>query len=144
MNEAVWHATVFTKNRDRLLEGEIAREFVEQVLRQARRRHLLSSEHFTVDGTMIEAWAGQKSFQPKKVVDCEIVLDGAPKFPNAPVGPATDLILGQRCKPKLHKVDPGRAGWGEMYMEPWSFCQPSPDGVCLVCAIVVQNQMDVQ
>lgn len=65
MNEEVWHPTVFTKNRDRLLGGQIAREFFEQVLKQARRQHLLSSEHFTVDGTMIEAWAGQKSFQPR-------------------------------------------------------------------------------
>jgi len=65
MNEAVWHATVFSKNRDRLLEGDIAQEFFTQVLRQARRKRLLSSEHFTVDGTLIEAWAGQKSFQVK-------------------------------------------------------------------------------
>lgn len=69
MNEPVWHPTVFTKNRERLLEGEIAREFFQQVLGQARRQHLLSSEHFTVDGTMIEAWASQKSFQPKKRED---------------------------------------------------------------------------
>ena len=61
MNEEVWHPTVFTKNRDRLLEGEIAEEFFRVVLRQARRKKLLSDEHFTVDGTLIEAWAGQKS-----------------------------------------------------------------------------------
>jgi hypothetical protein len=61
----VWHPTVFTKNRDRLLEGEIAEEFFRVVLRQARRKRLLSDEHFTVDGTLIEAWAGQKSFQLK-------------------------------------------------------------------------------
>jgi transposase len=65
MNEPVWHATVFTKNRDRLLEGEIAGEFFQAVLKQARRKRLLSNEHFTVDGTLIEAWAGQKSFQLK-------------------------------------------------------------------------------
>jgi IS5 family transposase len=65
MNEEVWHPTVFTKNRDRLLEGEIAEEFFRVVLRQARRKRLLSEEHFTVDGTLIEAWAGQKSFQLK-------------------------------------------------------------------------------
>lgn len=65
LNEPVWHATVFTKNRDRLLEGEIAGEFFQAVLKQARRKRLLSSEHFTVDGTLIEAWAGQKSFQLK-------------------------------------------------------------------------------
>jgi len=65
MNDAVWHPTVFTKNRDRLLEGEIAEEFFGVVLHQARRKRLLSDEHFTVDGTLIEAWAGQKSFQLK-------------------------------------------------------------------------------
>ena len=65
LNEPVWHPTVFTKNRDRLLEGEIAGEFFQAVLKQARRKRLLSNEHFTVDGTLIEAWAGQKSFQLK-------------------------------------------------------------------------------
>jgi transposase len=64
-DEPVWNATVFTKNRDRLLEGAVAEEFFTIVVEQARRKRLLSSEHFTVDGTLIEAWAGQKSFQPK-------------------------------------------------------------------------------
>jgi transposase len=64
-NEAVWHPTVFTKNRDRLLEGAVAEEFFSLVVGQARRRKLLSDEHFTVDGTLIEAWAGQKSFRRK-------------------------------------------------------------------------------
>src|SRR3954467_6778190 len=65
MDEPVWVATVFTKNRDRLLEGEIASLFFAGVLAQARSADLLSDEHFSVDGTLIEAWAGQKSFQPK-------------------------------------------------------------------------------
>jgi len=69
MNDEVWHPTVFTKNRDRLLEGDIAQEFFAQVVEQAKRKRLLSSEHFTVDGTLIEAWAGQKSFQPKQEND---------------------------------------------------------------------------
>jgi transposase len=64
-NEPVWHPTVFTKNRDRLLEGAVAEEFFSQIVGQARGRKLLSDEHFTVDGTLIEAWAGQKSFQRK-------------------------------------------------------------------------------
>lgn len=64
-NEPVWHATVFTKNRDRLMEGEVAEEFFSLIVDQARRRRLLSSEHFTVDGTLIEAWAGQKSSSEK-------------------------------------------------------------------------------
>jgi len=65
MDDAIWDVTVFTKNRDRLLKGKIAQAFFEQVLGQARERALLSEEHFTVDGTLIEAWAGQKSFQRK-------------------------------------------------------------------------------
>jgi transposase len=64
-NEPVWHATVFTKNRDRLLEGAVAEEFFSLVVEEARRRKLLSDEHFTVDGTLVEAWAGHKSFQRK-------------------------------------------------------------------------------
>ena len=63
MDDAVWVPTVFTKNRDRLLEGEIAKAFFTRVLDQARKHHFLSDEHFTVDGTLIEAWASQKSFR---------------------------------------------------------------------------------
>ncbi len=65
MDEPVWVATVFTKNRDRLLEGEIAGLFFSGVLAQGRAADLLSDEHFSVDGTLIEAWASQKSFQRK-------------------------------------------------------------------------------
>jgi transposase len=65
MDDAIWDATVFTKNRDRLLAGDIARAFFERVVAQAQQRHLLSAEHFTVDGTLIEAWAGLKSFRRK-------------------------------------------------------------------------------
>src|SRR5436305_9757068 len=65
MDEPVWVATVFTKNRDRLLEGEIASLFFARVVAQARASNLLSDEHFSVDGTLIEAWASQKSFQRK-------------------------------------------------------------------------------
>ena len=66
MDEPVWVPTTFTKNRDRLLEGEVAQVFFDAVLAQARQQQLLSSEHFSVDGTLIEAWASHKSFQPKK------------------------------------------------------------------------------
>lgn len=62
MDDAVWTPTTFTKNRERLLAGDIARQFFEAVLTQARARRVLSDEHFTVDGTLLEAWAGQKSF----------------------------------------------------------------------------------
>ena len=65
LDDRVWDATVFSKNRDRLLEGDIAEAFFAQVLEQAQRHELLSDEHFTVDGTLVEAWAGQKSFKRK-------------------------------------------------------------------------------
>jgi transposase len=64
-NEPVWHPTVFTKNRDRLLEGAVSEQFFSLIVEQARAKKLLSDEHFTVDGTLIEAWAGQKSFRRK-------------------------------------------------------------------------------
>jgi transposase len=65
MDDGVWDVTVFTKNRERLLKSEVADGFFQQVLKQARAEQLLSADHFTVDGTLIEAWAGQKSFQRK-------------------------------------------------------------------------------
>jgi transposase len=64
-DDAVWSATTFSKNRDRLLAGDVAVSFFQGVVEQARQRHLLSSDHFTVDGTLLEAWASQKSFRPK-------------------------------------------------------------------------------
>ena len=65
LDEPVWDATVFTKNRNRLLEGDVAREFLGEVVKQAQSKGLTSDEHFTVDGTLIEAWASLKSFQRK-------------------------------------------------------------------------------
>jgi transposase len=65
MDAPIWDVTVFTKNRERLVEGEIASKFMAAVLSQPRVKELLSSEHFSVDGTLIEAWASMKSFRPK-------------------------------------------------------------------------------
>jgi transposase len=65
MDAPVWDATVFTKNRERLLEGDVAGRFMSAVLQQPRIEALLSDEHFSVDGTLIEAWASMKSFRPK-------------------------------------------------------------------------------
>ena len=65
MDDAVWSPTTFTKNRDRLLDGDIAAAFFDAVLIHADTKRLLSDEHFTVDGTLLEAWASQKSFQPR-------------------------------------------------------------------------------
>jgi len=66
LDEPVWDVTVFTKNRERLLEGDIAQAFLGAVLAEAQQRRLLSPEHFTVDGTLVQAWAGQKSFQRRR------------------------------------------------------------------------------
>jgi transposase len=65
-DDRVWDATVFTKNRDRLMEGEVSQRLLEAVVGQAEKQQLLSAEHFTVDGTMIQAWASRKSFVPKE------------------------------------------------------------------------------
>jgi len=65
MDDPIWDPTVFTKNRQRLLEGEIAEAFFTEVLALASEKNLTSDEHFTVDGTLIEAWAGQKSFRKR-------------------------------------------------------------------------------
>jgi transposase len=65
VDDPVWDATSFTKNRDRLLGGEVAARFLATVLAQPRVRSLLSTEHFSVDGTLLEAWASTKSFRPK-------------------------------------------------------------------------------
>ena len=65
IDDPVWDHSTFSKNRERLLAGEVARKFLSAVLVQPQVKQLLSSEHFSVDGTMIEAWASMKSFQPK-------------------------------------------------------------------------------
>lgn len=64
-NDRVWDASTFSKNRERLLGADVAREFLESTLSEARRKQWLSDERFTVDGTLIEAWASMRSYQPK-------------------------------------------------------------------------------
>lgn len=65
LDDEVWDVTVFTKNRERLIAGEVAQKFFQAVLKQARGAGLLSDEHFTVDGTLLEAWASRRSFEKK-------------------------------------------------------------------------------
>src|SRR5262249_59060851 len=65
LDDPVWDATTFTKNRDRMLDGDIADAFFAEVLAAIKQDGLLSDEHFTVDGTLLEAWASHKSFKPK-------------------------------------------------------------------------------
>jgi transposase len=99
MDDPVWDATVFSKNRERLLKGAVAQAFFEQVLKLARQKDLLSDEHFTVDGTLIEAWAGQKSFQKKDTPA------GPP--PDDPGNPTVDFH-GEKRSNQTHqsKTDP--------------------------------------
>ncbi len=63
VDDPVWGATTFTKNRDRLLPGEVATKFIAAVLARPKVKALLSGEHFSVDGTLLEAWASTKSFR---------------------------------------------------------------------------------
>jgi len=97
-DDEVWDATTFTKNRDRLLEADVAKEFLAQVVAQARAKGLTSDEHFTVDGTLLEAWASQKSFQTKA---------GKQPPPDDPGNPTVNF-RGERRSNETHesKTDP--------------------------------------
>ena len=99
LDEEVWDATTFTKNRDRLLEADVAKEFLQRVVEQARSAGLTSDEHFTVDGTLLEAWASLKSFQPK---------DSRKKTPPDDPGNPTVDFHGERRSNETHesKTDP--------------------------------------
>ncbi len=77
LDDPVWDATVYSKNRERLLSSDVAGAFFRQVVAQARQLGLLSDEHFTVDGTLIEAWASQKSFKPKAGDEAEPPAEGS-------------------------------------------------------------------
>ena len=98
-DDQVWDATTFTKNRDRLLEADIAKEFLARVVAQAQAKGLTSDEHFTVDGTLLEAWASQKSFQAK---------EGKPAPPPDDPGNPTVNFRGERRSNETHesKTDP--------------------------------------
>jgi transposase len=87
IDDPVWSPTTFTKNRDRLLEGDIAAAFFEAVLIHADTKALLSHEHFTVDGTLLEAWASHKSFRPK---------DGPSTPPDDPKNPTVNFHRERR------------------------------------------------
>jgi transposase len=94
LDEPVWDVTVFTKNRNRLLEGDVAREFLCQVIAQAQAKGLTSDEHFTVDGTLIEAWASLKSFQRR---------DQKPGAPPDDPGNPTVNFHGERRSNDTHE-----------------------------------------
>jgi transposase len=94
MDDAVWSATTFSKNRDRLLAGDVAQAFFQQVREAAEAAGLLSAEHFTVDGTLLEAYASLKSFQPK---------DGPPDPSDDDPGNPTVNFHGQRRSNQTHQ-----------------------------------------
>jgi IS5 family transposase len=93
MDEPVWDVTVFTKNRERLLEADVARQFFELVVEQARERNLMSDEHFTVDGTLLEACASLKSFKK---------MGEEPAPPDDPGNPTVDFH-GESRSNKTHE-----------------------------------------
>jgi transposase len=96
LDDEVWDATVFSKNRDRLLEGEVAQEFLALIVEQARGQGWASDEHFTVDGTLLEAWASLKSFQPKNKKSAK----GFP--PDDPGNPTVDFH-GEKRSNQTHE-----------------------------------------
>jgi transposase len=84
IDDPVWVPTVFTKNRDRLLDADVAAKFMAELLAHKEVRKLLSDEHFSVDGTLIEAWASMKSFQPKAQAPAPEKPGDDPPAPPAP------------------------------------------------------------
>jgi transposase len=98
-DDEVWDPTTFTKNRDRLLQADVAKQFLAQVVAQAGAQGLTSDEHFTVDGTLLEAWAGAKTFQAK---------EGKPGPPPDDPGNPTVDFHGERRSNETHesKTDP--------------------------------------
>jgi transposase len=93
LDDPIWDASTFSKNRERLLEGDVAHAFFAQVLAQARERALLSEDHFTVDGTLIETWAGQKSFKRKDTVP--------PRRRMIPATPASTSVASDAPMPPM-------------------------------------------
>jgi len=94
MDDPVWHPTTFTKNRDRLLAGDVAAAFFDAIRTQARAAGLLSDEHFTVDGTQLEAWASLKSVRYR---------DAAPSAPPDDPGNPTVDFHGERRRNDTHQ-----------------------------------------
>jgi hypothetical protein len=113
MNTPVWDATVFTKNRDRLIKSEIAERFFDEILAVIDRSGIASDEHFSVDGTLLEAWASMKSFQAK-----ERKAEMTDRSDDDPGNPTVDFKGEKRCNATHQsKTDPDsrliRKGKGE-------------------------------
>jgi transposase len=105
IDDPVWVPTVFTKNRDRLLEADVAAKFMAELLAHKEVRKLLSDEHFSVDGTLIEAWASMKSFQPKSdAAAAGKPVDDPP--PPAPPTTATEPTASIKIETSSEKGQP--------------------------------------
>ncbi len=105
IDDPVWDPSTFSKNRDRLLDAELSRELLQAVLAPAREQKLLSTDHFSVDGTLVEAWASMKSFQPVAADDED---DSGPGGPGGGRNAARDF-RGERRANDTHQstTDPG-------------------------------------
>lgn len=101
MDDTVWVPTVFSKNRERLLEHDAVIELFNQILEMADKRDLLSGEHFSVDGTLIQAWASQKSFRPKTSADDEQPPSG--DSPSQTPVPASVDFKGEKRSNETHQ-----------------------------------------
>jgi transposase len=102
IDDPVWVPTVFTKNRDRLLNTEIARKFLAAILAHKDVAPLLSNEHFSVDGTLVEAWASMKSFQPKAVPP-----SADPPSPGGDDGPCNPTVSSSTASPESQEKKAG-------------------------------------
>ena len=120
MDDPVWHPTTFTKNRDRLLSGDVAAAFFDAVQAHARAAGLLSDEHFTVDGTQLEAWASLKSF---RCVDADVASSTGPR-PSRPAPAYRAPRTGHSCAPvQWRGPQPARA------VASWAAeVEPAPQG----------------
>jgi len=124
IDDTVWDASTFSKNRDRLLEGSVAVAFLSAVLAIPRVKRLLSQDHFSVDGTLIQAWASMKSFKPTD--------EGTPPAPPAPPAGGRNAEVdfhGQRLSNDTHRssTDPEarlyrKGGAGKPSCASWGTC----------------------
>jgi hypothetical protein len=111
LDEEVWDVTVFTKNRERLLKGDVARSFFQLVVKEARALDLMSDEHFTVDGTLMEACASLKSFQKMEEVEEQKPKSMTPAIRRwtfmargGTTRPSSRQVMGRRCWPRRERA----------------------------------------
>jgi len=116
LNDVGFDPTVFTKNRERLMEHEVGKLFFDGVVRQARATGLMSDDHFTVDGTLIEAWASLKSFGPKEALSEESCILRSRRSGVPDGHRSSGLWSGARFERVEGGGDICISGWGEKYL----------------------------